>query len=79
MNYMKHWEWKRDILWYKGRIFGFTESKLKKQILRNSHDSAMEGQSGFLKTYQRIKNIWGGRNEERHLKICKRMLGFPKK
>jgi len=77
---MEHWEWKRDILWYKGRIFLFPQSKLKQQILRESRDSPMVGNLGFFKTYQRIKNYFlGGRNEEKHSKICKRMSGLPKK
>ena len=29
MNSMEHWEWKGDILWYKGRIFLCPRSKLK--------------------------------------------------
>jgi hypothetical protein len=29
MNSMEDWYWKRDILWYKGRIFVCPQSKLK--------------------------------------------------
>jgi hypothetical protein len=62
MNSMEHWEWKGDILWYKGRICLCPQSKLKQQILRESHDTMSLGHAWFLKTYQRIKNyfFWEG-------------------
>ena len=56
MNYMENWECKGNILWYKGRIFLFPQSKIKQQILRESYDSLMVGHAWFLKAYQRIKN-----------------------
>ena len=66
MNSIEHWEWKRDILLYKGIIFLCPQSKLKKQILRESHDSSMEGHLGFLKAYQRIKKdfVWEGTKKD---------------
>jgi len=79
MNSMEHWEWKGDILWYKVGIFLCPQLKSKKKILKESHDSLMVGNAGFLKTYQRIIFFWGGRNEERNSKICKRMSSLPKK
>jgi hypothetical protein len=65
---MEHWDWKRYIHWYKGRIFVFLQIELKsKQILSGSHDSLMEGQLGFLKTYKGINNNFlGGGNKERY-------------
>jgi hypothetical protein len=82
MNSMEHWEWKRDILWYKGRIFLCPQSKLKQQILRESHDSPMAGHSGFLKTYQRIKKYFLGEGMKkdiqkfvRECQVCQRNKG----
>ena len=57
---MGHWEWKRDILWYKGRIFVSPQLNSNKNILREYHDSMMEGHAKFLITYQRIKYFFGG-------------------
>jgi hypothetical protein len=55
MKSKEHWDWKGDILQYKGRIFLFPHSKLKKLSLRDSHDSPMVEYAWFLKTYQMIK------------------------
>lgn len=44
-------EWKNDILWYKGRIYLNSSSKFKSKILKESHDSLSAGDVGFFKTY----------------------------
>jgi hypothetical protein len=66
MNYMEHWEWKGVILWNKGRMFLCPQSKLKQQILRESHDSSMIGHVWFIKTHQRIKKdfFWEGMKKD---------------
>jgi hypothetical protein len=56
---MENWEWKRDILCYKGRIFLFPQSNLKQQISRESHDSSMAGHLGFLKHIKGSKKKLG--------------------
>jgi hypothetical protein len=44
-------EWKYDILWYKGRIYISSYSKFKYKTLKESHDSPTVGLVGFFKTY----------------------------
>ena len=51
---MEQWEWKRDILCYKGRIFLCSQSNLKQRILMESCNSMVVGHLRFLKIYQII-------------------------
>ena len=41
-------EWKNDILWYKGRIYLSSTSKFKTKVLKKSHDSQVVGHIGFF-------------------------------
>eukprot|EP00253_Pinus_taeda_P031067 PITA_31067 len=54
--------WKNDLLWYKYRLYLYKNSQLKQKILMELHTSRLEGHSGFLKTYHRVKKefFWGG-------------------
>ena len=44
-------EWKNDILWHKGRIYLYADSKFKAKVLKESHDSLSDGHVGLFKTY----------------------------
>jgi len=43
-------EWKNNILWYKGRIYLSSNSKFKAKILKELHDSPSTKHVGFFKT-----------------------------
>ena len=47
--------WKNDSLWYKDRLYICNNSQLKENTLLELHTSPLGGQSGFLKTYHRVK------------------------
>ena len=59
-------EWKNDILWYKGRIYLSTNSKFKFKILKELHDSPSAGHVGFFKTYYNARQsfFWKGMNRD---------------
>ena len=44
-------EWKNNILWYKGRIYLNSNSKIKDKVKKESHHSPTEGHMGFFKSY----------------------------
>ena len=54
--------WKNYSLWYKDRLYLCKNSQLKQNILLELHRSPLGGQSGFLKTYHRVKKefFWDG-------------------
>jgi hypothetical protein len=55
-------EWKNDILWYKGRIYLNTNSKFKTKVLQEAHDCPAAGHAGFFKTYYNARQsfFWKG-------------------
>ena len=59
-------EWKNDILWYKGRIYLNENSKFKFKILKESHDSLLAGHVGFFKTYYNAHQcfFWKGMSRD---------------
>ena len=44
-------DWKNDILWYKGRIYLNSNSKFKIKAMKESHDSPAAEHVGFFKSY----------------------------
>ena len=50
-NHDHKFEWKNDILWYKGRIYLNSNSKFKDKVKKESHDSPAAGHVGFFKSY----------------------------
>jgi hypothetical protein len=54
--------WKNDSLWYKDHLYLCKNSQLKQKVLLELHTSPVEGHSGFLKTYHRVKKdfFWDG-------------------
>jgi hypothetical protein len=54
--------WKNDSLWYKDCLYICKESQLKQKVLLELHTSPIGGNSGFLKTYHRVKKafFWVG-------------------
>ena len=60
-----NFEWKNDILWYKGRIYLTLASKFKIKILE-SHNSPAVGHVRFYKTYYNVRQsfYWKGMNKE---------------
>ena len=57
-------EWKNDILWYKGRIYLSPNSRFKSKVLQEAHDCPVVGHVGFLKTYYNARQtfFWKGMN-----------------
>ena len=47
--------WKYDLLWYKDCIYLGKSSQLKKKVLFDFHSLLIGGNSGFLKTYHKVK------------------------
>jgi hypothetical protein len=47
--------WKHDSLWYKDHVYLCKNSQLKQKVLLELHTSPVEGHSGFLKAYHRVK------------------------
>ena len=45
LNQYPKFEWKNDILWYKGRIYLNTNSRFKAKVLKESHDCPAAGHS----------------------------------
>jgi hypothetical protein len=52
--------WKNDSLWYKDRLYLCKNSQLKQKVLLEFHTSPVGGNSGFLKTYHRVKKDFFG-------------------
>ena len=48
-------EWKNNILWYKGRIYLNSNSKFKVNGMKESHDSPAIGHVRFFKSYYNAK------------------------
>lgn len=65
-----NFEWKNDIIWYKGRIYLTTISKFKTKVLKESHSSPAAGHVGFFKTYYNIRFILLDGYGQRNPKIC---------
>jgi hypothetical protein len=55
-----------DIIYYKGRIHLFLESKFKEKLLQEFHNSPLVGHQGFLKAYIQIRErfTWRGLKED---------------
>jgi hypothetical protein len=69
-NLRKHpkFEWKNDILWYKGRIYLSPNSIFKTKVLQEFHDSPATGHVGFFKTYYNVCQsfFWKGMSGDIH-------------
>jgi hypothetical protein len=54
--------WKTDSLWYKDRLYLCKKSQLKQKVLLELQTSPVRGNSGFSKTYHRVKKdfFWDG-------------------
>ena len=63
-----------EVMYYWDWVFLARDSRLKKNILRASHDSPLSGHQGFTKTYQVIRErfSWKGLKEDvlQHMKEC---------
>jgi len=61
-----NYEWKNDILWYKGRIYLTPASKFKVRILKESQNLPAVGHVRFYKTYYNIQQefYWKGMSKE---------------
>ena len=51
INQYPKFEWKNDLLWYKGRIYLSANSKFKTKVCKESHDFPTARHVGFYKTY----------------------------
>jgi hypothetical protein len=62
LNQYPKFEWKNNILWYKGRIYLNTNSRFKSKVLQESHDCLVAGHVGFFKTYYNAQRsfLWKG-------------------
>jgi hypothetical protein len=72
--------WKNDSLWYKDHLYLCKNSQIKQKVLLELHTSPVGGNSGFLKTYHRVKKefFWDGLKTDVQ-RFCGRMFGFPTK
>ena len=61
-NQGPRFEWRNDILWYKGRICLSPTSRFKTKVLIDSHDSLAAGHVGFFKTHYNVRQYfyWKG-------------------
>ena len=57
-NHDSKFEWKNDILWYKGRIYLNSNSKFKVKAIKESHDSPAAGHVGFFKSYYNARRSY---------------------
>ena len=66
INQYPKFEWKNDLLWYKGRIYLSANSKFKTKVCKESHDCAVVGHVGFYKTYYNARKsfFWKGMNAD---------------
>ena len=55
LNQGPNFEWRNDILLYKGRIYLSPTSRFKTKVLIESHDSPAAGPVGFFKTYYNVR------------------------
>lgn len=64
LNQYPKFEWKNDILWYKGRIYLNLDSRFKSKVHQESHDCPTTGHVGFFKTYYNARQsfFWKGMN-----------------
>ena len=54
VNQYPKFEWKNDILWYKGRICLNPNSRFKSKFVQESHDCPGASHVGFFKTYYNV-------------------------
>ena len=68
INQYPKFEWKNDLLWYKGRIYLSANSKFKTKVCKESHHCPAVGHVGFYKTYynERESFVLKGMNSEIH-------------
>ena len=61
-NQVLKFEWRNDIISYKGRIYLSPTSRFKTKVLKESHDSPTAGHVGFFKTYYNTRQsfYWKG-------------------
>ena len=73
ISHYVNFEWKNDILWYKGRIYLTPASKFKATILKESHNLPATSHVGFYKTYHNIRQsfYWKGMSKEIHKYVAK--------
>lgn len=66
INEYTNFEWKNDIMWYKGRIYLTPASKFKLKILKESQNSLAARHVGLYKTYYNIRQSFyaKGMNKE---------------
>jgi len=66
LNQYPKYEWKNDILWYKGRIYLNPNSNFKSKVLQEVHDCPAAGHVGFFKTYYNARQsfFWKGMNAD---------------
>ena len=73
-NYLRLFSLHNDLILYKGRVFLGTQCSLKSKILHLVHDSPLGGNSGFLKSFHRLKQdfFWVGMRSDlkQHIKEC---------
>lgn len=61
-----NFEWKNNILWYKGKIYQSPSSKFKIKAQKESYNSPAVGHVGFFKTYYNTCQsfYWKGMSKE---------------
>jgi hypothetical protein len=63
-----------DIIYYNGRIYLVPESKFKKKVMQEFHDSLLAWHQRFLKAYRHIRErfSWRGLKEDvvHHIREC---------
>ena len=59
-------KWRKDILWYKGRIYLNPTSRFKTKVMIESHDSPAAGHVGFFETYYNAIQLfyWKGMHKD---------------
>ena len=70
-------EWKSDILWYKGRIYLNSNSKFKVKVIKESHDSPAAGHVGFFKYYYNARRSFFWKGMQKYIQQCGRMRQMP--
>ena len=66
INQYSKFEWKNDLLWYKGQIYLSENYRFKTKVCKESHDFPTVGHVGFYKTYynERKSFFWKGMNTD---------------
>lgn len=63
-----------NVIYYKGRIYLVSKSKLKNQVLHAYHDTPVSGYQGYGKTYRQIRErfTWKGLKYDilQHVREC---------